>query len=26
VKKTPREKLREFADHVRTMFAAPPRA
>jgi hypothetical protein len=26
VKKTPREKLREFADHVRAMFAAPPHA
>lgn len=25
VKKTSKEKLREFADHVRTMFAAPPR-
>lgn len=24
VKKTPKERLREFADHLRTMFAAPP--
>jgi hypothetical protein len=24
VKKTPKEKLREFADHLRTMFVAPP--
>lgn len=26
VKKTPKERFREFADHMRTMFTAPPRA